>query len=322
MNRIIVTFLVLAVISGCMAVDPDPIEDTMYTPPRRPQRPLPQSQAWSYTPQNTTVAAKNPNNAASSAAAMASKPSAPRSTETKTENTIVKASYTEAKPAEVETPLVNLGMLRLTSSKRITFRYEIKDAASVGASGLEIWGTTDMHTWKKYDSKARPPSSLAVEVKDEGLYGFTMIARGKDEPAQSQPPSSEPPQVWVAVDLTRPVVQVLGAEVKMQARKPALLVRWSAKDRNLGPRPITLLYAEHPEGPWGPLAANLENSGRYEGSPPPSLGDTVYVRVQAADLMGNAGTAQSMPLHLPNQPSTSTARTHHKAVSIVSVDGE
>ncbi len=319
MNRIAVTSLVLVVTSGCMIVDPDPIEETMYPSPRRSQS---QTQAWLYTPRNTAVAKKNTNDAASPAAAMVSKPSAPRPSQTKSENTIVKASYTETKPAEEETPPVNLGMLRLTNSKRITFRYEIKDAAPAGAAGLEIWGTTDMHTWKKYDTKAQSPSSLAVEVKDEGLYGFTMIARGKDDSPKSQPPSSEPPQVWVAVDLTKPIVQLLGADVNAQAKKPSLVVRWSAKDRNFGARPITLLYAEHPEGPWRPLAANLENNGRYEGSLPPSLDATLYVRVQAVDLMGNVGMAQTTALHLPSQSSTSTAREHHRAVSILSVDGE
>ena len=321
MNRITMTVLVLAVTSGCMAIDPDPIDDAMYTPPHRQPRTQPQSQAWSYTPQNTTLAKKNANDAASSVTTTASKSSSPRSSDTKSENMIVKASYTQTKPAEEETTPVNLGMLRLTNSKRITFRYEIKDTASAGAAGLEIWGTTDMHTWKKYDTKPRSPSSLAVEVKDEGLYGFTMIARGKDEPG-SQPPSSEPPQVWVAVDLSKPVVQLLSAEATVQARKPSLLVRWNAKDRNFGSRPITLLYADHPEGPWRPLAANLENSGRYEGSLPPNLAASLYVRVQAADLMGNVGVAQTRALHLPEQSSTSTDRAHKRSVSILSVDGE
>jgi hypothetical protein len=213
-------------------------------------------------------------------------------------------------------------MLRLTNSKRITFHYEIKDAPSVGAAGLEIWGTTDMHTWKKYDTETRSPSSLTVEVKGEGLYGFTMIARGKDEAAKSQPPSTEPPQVWVAVDQTKPVVQVQSAELNEKARTPTLLLRWSAKDRNLGPRPITLLYADQPEGPWRPIAANLENSGRFEGSLPSSLSSTLYVRVEAADLMGNVGVAQTMALHLPGPSATRTARASHPVVSIVSVDGE
>lgn len=350
MNRIIMLFLVLAVTGGCMNVDPDPIDEYSYMPN---QRSTTQAPSWTYAPQNTLTPQKAVNNSASSATVMAPKPLSSRPSAARTESTVVKTAYTEPKGSsdsdtrkkarkeepsagarrelnalpktqtdEAELPPVNLGMLRLTNSKRITFHYEIRDAASVGADGLEIWGTTDMHTWVKYDTQARSPSSLSAEVKGEGLYGFTMIARGKGETSKSQPPSSEPPQVWVAVDLTKPVVQVQSAELNEKARVPTLLIRWKATDRNLGPRPITLLYAEQPEGPWRPIAANLENSGRYEGSLPSSLSATVYVRVQAADLMGNLGMAQTMALHLPGPSPTSSVRASHPVVSIVSVDGE
>lgn len=244
---------------------------------------------------------------------------AAQTTSVKAENTIIQAAYTEAKPVLEESPPINLGMLRLMNTKRITFHYEASDA---GAANLEIWGTTDMRNWKKYEAAARSPSSLAVEVKDEGLYGFTMIARGKDEPTKDQPPVGELPQVWVAVDLTKPFVQLLDAAINAPAPAPAVTVRWNAKDRSFGPHPITLFYAERAEGPWRPLAANLENSGRYEGSLPPHLSGNVYVRVQAADLMGNVGTSQTTALHLPSRPTVDAARVSHAPVSILAVDGE
>lgn len=275
MKRVPITFLIFAVTGGCMLIEPDPIEDAPYASPRRSPA---QTQSWSYQPQSTKAAVQKPSD--------------------KPESTLVKASYTETKPAQDESPPVTLGILRLTNSKRLTFHCESGDAASTGAANLEIWGTTDMRTWKKYEATSRSPSSLAVEVQDEGLYGFTMIARGKDQPATNQPPAGEPPQVLVAVDLTKPVVQLLDAEMNVQTQTPGLVVRWNAKDRNFGPQPITVLYAERPEGPWRPLAANLENSGRYEGSPPPHLADKVYVRVQAADLMGNVAMSKTTVLHI------------------------
>jgi hypothetical protein len=298
MKRVPITFLVLSVMGGCMAIAPDPIEDSPYGPP--PRSPA-QARAWSYQPQSAKTVAKD--------------------TSDKAENTLVKAAYTEIKPAENESPPINLGMLRLTNSKRITFRYEVNEADPAAAANLEIWGTTDMHNWKKYHAVSRPPSSLAVEVKDEGLYAFTMLARGKDESAKN-PPAGEPPQVWVAVDLTKPVVQLIDTEVNVRTRTPTLIVRWNAKDRNFGPQPITLLYAERPEGPWQPIAANLENSGRYEGPLPPRLTDNVYVRVQASDLMGNVGMSQTTALRIPSWSSIDAARAPQSAVSILSVDGK
>jgi hypothetical protein len=286
MKRVPMTFLVLAVTGGCMIFEPDPIEDPPYASPRR----LPvQPQSWSYQPQSSKAAVQKTND--------------------KPENTLVKAAYAETKPAQDESPPVTLGMLRLTNNKRLTFHCDSSDTASSGAANLAIWGTTDMRTWKKYEATSHSPSSLAVEVKDEGLYGFTIIARGKGEPATDQPPAGEPPQVWVAVDLTKPVVQLLDAEMKDQTQTSGLIVRWNAKDRNLGPQPITVLYAEHPDGPWRPLAANLENSGRYEGILPPHLAGSVYLRVQAADLMGNVGMSKTTELHLPSRPSTNKRTT-------------
>jgi hypothetical protein len=286
MKRVPILFLVLAVTGGCMLTEPDRIEDPPYASPRRLAE---QAQAWSYQPQSTKAAVQKTN--------------------AKAENTLVKAAYTETKPAQEESPPVTLGILRLTNSKRLTFHYESSDAAPAGAANLEIWGTTDMRTWKKYEAMSHSPSSLAVEVQDEGLYGFTMIARSKDQPATEQPPAGEPPQVLVAVDLTKPAVQLLDAEMNIQTQTPGLVVRWDAKDRNFGPQPITVLYAERPDGPWRPLAANLENSGRYQGLLPPHLADKVYVRVQAADLMGNIGMSKTTVLHLPSQSAnTKTGR--------------
>lgn len=299
MKRVPMTFLGLAVMGGCMAFKPDLIEEAPSTPPQNSSA---QAQPWSYLPQSAKAAAEKSND--------------------KSESTIIKASYTETKPAHEESPPINLGMLRLTNSKRITFHYEADDVAVASATDLEIWGTIDMRNWKKYETAARSPSSLAVEVKDEGLYGFTMIARGKDDSAKNSPPVGEPPQVWVAVDLTKPFVQMLDAELNAQEAASAMIVRWSAKDRNFGPQPITVLYAERAEGPWRPLAANLENSGRYEGPLPPHLAGNVYVRVQAADLMGNVGVSQTTALRLPNRPAVDAAHVSHSAVSILAVDGE
>ncbi len=325
MKRVFMPFLVAAVMGGCMAIEPDPIEDAPYARPQRVPAQS-QSQSWSYLPQSAKAALQNTNNKTENTVTKASvSPSLQPSqsdTNNKSENTLVQAAYTETKPVQAESLPTSLGMLRLTNNKRISFHLDSSEAASPAVANLEIWGTTDMRNWKKYQAEARSPSSLAVVVKDEGLYGFTMIARGKDEPATDHPPAGEPPQVWVAVDLTRPVVKMLAAEVNAHPQTPALIVRWSAKDRNFGPQPITVLYAESLEGPWRPLAANLENSGRYEGAPPPYLGDNLYVRVQAADLMGNVSMSQTTELRTPSRSSSSAARVGQPDGPVLPVGSE
>lgn len=292
---------------------------------------------WAYAPRRGRVAKKKTSGSRSPATKTAAKKQSSPSKIAKDEDTLLRTTHTETKGAHgndakqsaksataktsptaksssaAKSPTINLGMLHLLNSKRITFHYKVKDGDSPGLSALELWGTRDLRSWKKYDIAKRSPSSLAVDIKDEGLYGFTLIARGEDDLAKDQPPRpGDPPQVWVAVDRTKPVVQLLGAELNILARKPTLVVRWNAKDRNFGPRPITLLYAEHLEGPWTPIAANMKNSGRYEWIMPACAPSHLYVRVQAVDLMGNAGMAQSAALTIPGRPSTRAAQRQPK----------
>jgi hypothetical protein len=287
---------------------------------------------WSNPPPNATAAKKTANTST-----VASAKPAPRPSTNKTDDKLVRTTHVDTKKspdddsdlrsptaaarksgakmpaAEAKTQSVNLGVLRLINSKRITFRYEVKDPTSTGVSALELWGTTDMRNWKKYDLVTRTPTSLVTDVNEEGLYGFTMIARGKGELAKNQPPQAgEPPQVWVAVDLTKPVVQLLGAELDVTSQTPGLVIRWSAKDQHFGPRPITLLYAERAEGPWLPIAANVENNGRYEWIMPPCVPGNVYVRVQATDMMGNTSIAQTTALYLPSRSASAAGRGEPK----------
>jgi hypothetical protein len=182
--------------------------------------------------------------------------------------------------------------LRLSNSPRIVFHFEVKDPGTAGPVAVEVWGTRDLKTWAKYDAVARKGNAYTIEVKEEGLYGFTLLARTA-EGGKDRPRPGEAPQVWVVVDTTRPEVQFLGAELNILAQAPALVIRWAASDRNLGPRPVTLLHAERAEGPWTLLAGQVENTGRYEWQLPATLPPSLYLRVQVEDLMGNVGQAQT-----------------------------
>jgi hypothetical protein len=206
----------------------------------------------------------------------------------------------------------NPSALRLVNSRRIAFHYEVKDSAAVGPVSVEVWGTQDLKTWKKYDAVAVKGKSHVIEVKDEGLYGFTLLARGPRGGGKDRPQPGEAPQVWVAVDFTRPVVQFVGAELNILAHAPTLVVRWTASDKNLGPRPVTIFYAEQSDGPWTLLAANIENSGRYEWVLPATLPSSLYLRVQTADLMGNVGLAQTPNLMLNMRSATLAANPVRK----------
>ena len=87
--------------------------------------------------------------------------------------------------------------VRMVNSKRVTLNFELKDVGASGVSGVELWVTQagqDANAWKKGEIVAQTNHSFTVEVKEEGLYGFTLLARngsgvGKED-APSRPTSS------------------------------------------------------------------------------------------------------------------------------------
>jgi hypothetical protein len=182
--------------------------------------------------------------------------------------------------------------LRLVNTKRFTLSYTVQDGGA-GGTAVDLWETRDSKTWKKCEHAQAQQGAYLVEVKDEGVFGYTMVARPAGDKSNTQPKPGDVPQVWVTVDVTKPTVSVTGVELNLTSRQPNLIVRWSAKDRNFGPRPVTLLYAETTEGPWLPLAANIENSGRFECPVPANMPKRAFLRVEAVDLVGNCGAAQT-----------------------------
>lgn len=218
------------------------------------------------------------------------------------------AAHPNGSAAEGEQPTAaTAAATRMVNSKRITLNYELKDIGSTGVAGVELWTTQDTRTWKKGEIVAETNHSFTVEVKDEGLYGFTLLARNGSGAGKEAPQPGDQPQVWVSVDVTKPVVQITSLELIHGGKTPSLKIRWTAKDKNMGPRPINLSFAEEAEGPWTPIAAGLDNNGQYEWQPTGGLPHHMYVRVEATDLHGNVGAVQSSnPLRI-DLASTSVA---------------
>lgn len=182
--------------------------------------------------------------------------------------------------------------IRLVNSKRVSFNYEVKNVGSSGVTAVELWCTRDGRTWKKLKTfeQAHPP--CVFEVDEEDLYGFTLVVRSGVGLGR-QPQEGDKPQVWVEVDTTRPVVRLMGVEAGPADRGRSLTIRWKATDKNLGPRPINLLYATQAAGPWKPIATRLENTGHYVWQIPSDVPHHLLVRVEAVDRVGNLGMAQT-----------------------------
>src|SRR5262249_23086727 len=186
--------------------------------------------------------------------------------------------------------------VRIVNSNGISINYKLEEVGKSGIALIELWWTRDGHSWTKYNERSNPEAGApyTLEVSDEGLYGFTLVARNKAGFGESPPGVNDAPQIWVEVDLTKPVVRLLGVDVgRSGGDKGNLTITYSASDKNLERRPITISYAEKPDGHWTPIASNEENLGRYVWRIPEDVPYQFYVRVAAADRAGNIGTADT-----------------------------
>ncbi len=332
MGRTAAAFLVLAAVGGCVADDQGPLAP--FPTAKQGQAAVPPSYAtWSRPPDQ--FADLQSNTSAKPSATTVQKPApkpavtklpppapTPGSSDVAVDPQLVNATMVVAAgdktdleslkkaPAGRSNLDVDQGAsdpaapsVRMVNSKRVTLNFELKDVGASGVSGVELWVTQagqEAHAWKKGEIVAQTNHSFTVEVKEEGLYGFTLLARnGSGVGKEDAPAADEQPQVWVMVDVTKPTVQISSVEITRTGKAPTVEVHWSAKDKNLGPKPITLSYAEQSEGPWTPIAAGVENTGQYEWQPPATAPHRLYLRVEAVDMPGNSASAQTAnPLRL------------------------
>ncbi len=217
------------------------------------------------------------------------------------------APMVQAAPVEAPAPRPTATAVRVVNTKRINLNYEIKDIGPSGVSTVELWYTQDGKKWEKSDTIARPRPPFVVDLKDEGLYGFTLVARNGVGLGKRPPAPGEQPQIWVEVDVTKPVVKLLDVQPGLVGDSQHLSICWKATDTNLGQRPISIAYAEQAAGPWMTIASNIENTGVYAWQLPAGAPPRFLLRVEAVDLAGNVGMAQtSDPILLDlSQPTVS-----------------
>jgi hypothetical protein len=201
------------------------------------------------------------------------------------------------------------GKVRIVNSKRIGLHYELKGTALADVAGVELWCTRDTRTWVRRDMQPPTAPACVVDVSDEDLYGLTLVVRNVN--GIGRPPmEGDKPQVWVEVDLTNPTVRLMGVDVERDNASRSYTIRWRAADKNLADKPISIFYAWQPDGPWTPIVRDIENSGQYIWVVPPSTPNRLFIRVQAADVGGNVGHAQTPEaLEDYSQPPTATIRT-------------
>lgn len=183
--------------------------------------------------------------------------------------------------------------VRLVNGKSIRMNYKLKDVGPSGVSTVELWYTQDGKRWQKADQSLPPMPPYTLNVKDDGLYGFTLLARNGLGLSKAPPVLGDAPQIWVEVDTAAPQVQLGDAKFGISAQVRQLMITWKVSDKNLAQHPISLAYAERAEGPWMAIASNLDNTGSYLWQLSAQLPSRYLIRVEAIDLAGNVGIACS-----------------------------
>jgi hypothetical protein len=194
---------------------------------------------------------------------------------------------------------------KLVGSRTFALEYDLDDRGRWGVSKVELWGTRDGgQTWHCFARDDDYRSPLVVTVDEEGLYGFRIVVESAGSVLQP-PVSGDEPELWVAVDLHRPIIEMTAIERGAGNLVDHLILRWQASDDNLEARPISLFYSCRPTGPWSAIATNLEDTGAYAWRVERHVPARLYLRIEARDTAGNLAAFQTRePIEFdPHEPS-------------------
>jgi hypothetical protein len=193
---------------------------------------------------------------------------------------------------------------RMTSSKRFNLDYSVDAAGPAGVEKIELWVTrSGGRDWDLDRIDEDRESPLLVEVENEGIYGFRVVIVGKNGLASQTPRSGDLADLWVGVDATKPTVEITSAAYGSEAHAGQLDIRWTARDANLGNRPVTLSFSAQPDGPWTTIAASLPNNGQYYWRVDSRVPAEFYLRIEVRDEAGNVA------VHRLDQPLQSAGLT-------------
>jgi hypothetical protein len=128
---------------------------------------------------------------------------------------------------------------------------------------------------------------MIANLPGEGIFGLRLVVGSRAGLGRRPPQSGDLPQMRIAVDTTPPAAKLFPPQPDPQ-RRDALILTWTAKDNNdLASNPITLQWADRPDGVWRPIATDMSNSGRFTWILNDNIPYRVYLRLSVRDTAGN-----------------------------------
>jgi hypothetical protein len=194
--------------------------------------------------------------------------------------------------------------LQYVNQHQVMLEYELRRVGPSGIGGIELWLTRDDgETWEPYAADEDAHGSAVnnrqkrkFDLRDasdrpfaDGIYGLTLVVKNRAGMGK-KPRPGDAPEIRIEIDTKPPFAQLLPPSADPQ-NPDQVLLRWTTEDKNLTATPICLEYAEKRDGPWQPIAADLENSGRYSWKVGPAVPVQVFLRLRARDKAGNESAA-------------------------------
>src|SRR5262249_35043554 len=137
-------------------------------------------------------------------------------------------------------------------------------------------------------------SPIEVDLGGEGTYGICLVARSAAGMGDQPPAPGDPPQTWVEVDASPPVVQLDQVQVGTGVNSGKVAITWRATDLHRAAGPVSISGRRDQPGAAGqPRAGGQESPGGFIGSAPATVPPRFHIRVEAVDTVGHRGGAET-----------------------------
>lgn len=210
------------------------------------------------------------------------------------------------------------GSTSVVTSPAFDLEYSISEAARPLQS-VELWVTRDRGlTWDLVGEDPDAASPFPLELHEDGLYGFYVIARNASGPSSPPPGRETRPHRWATLDTAPPVAQLHQPIQQDRGGRRMVQIRWTVVDGNLPPRPIELWFRRHDREPWGRITpAPISNTGAFDWEVPAGVTGSVEIRLSARDEAGHTADAgpQRIGLRVEREvPSESALMADHRRI--------
>ena len=127
-----------------------------------------------------------------------------------------------------------------------------------------------------------------------GTFGLSLCVESANGLGDPPPAPGDPPQMWVVVDRTPPLIQLDPVRVGSGAQAGRLTLTWRSSDDHPGTRPVCVSYRpDRPGARWQAISAKIDDTGRFDWTVPASAPDRFFLRVDIDDALDNHSFAET-----------------------------